>query len=183
MQTDFWLPPQRGVGKPATDQMIARAEATLHVALPAAYKSVLSQQNGGKPRRSLYRASRRLSRKIMRESRLDYGECFPSYSIDYLGGIGPKQLGNRNILKQPDGWRYEVDDDEWIDYDFPKDVIVLDGDGHSYLALDYRAVGPQGDPPVVHVECECTDGPADFSIIAPSMQHFLENLIAESADA
>ena len=58
------------------------------------------------------------------------------------------------------------------EWDLPPGLLLFDGDGHLWLALDYRNC--QEEPPVV---CVISDGPHVIPV-APSFAEFLRGLRA-----
>ena len=56
------------------------------------------------------------------------------------------------------------------EWDLPGDIVLLSGDGHTWLALDYR--NTQIEPPVIFIESETGRTEA----IAPSFDDFLRRL-------
>lgn len=51
--------------------------------------------------------------------------------------------------------------------------------GHDFLVLDYRACGPEGEPPVAHVETE--GDVSDPVTVAPDFEAFARGLVGCSA--
>ncbi|GAA0928089.1 hypothetical protein GCM10009557_93660 [Virgisporangium ochraceum] len=65
------------------------------------------------------------------------------------------------------------------EWGLPSPVVLLSGDGHYWIALDYRTCGPAGEPPVVWLDVEAgQDLP-----IAPDFHTFVERLTASDAFA
>ena len=110
-----------------TDEMIEMAEKAFGVKLPAGYLNILREQNGGY---------------------LQY-ESFPTsvptswaddhINVDRIFGIG-KDSGIMDTA-------YLIE--EWS---LPKDVVLLSGDGHTWVALDYRKT--RENPPVIFIEVD-----------------------------
>ena len=123
---------QHEVLPPLTDEMVARAEATLGVRLPDAYVALLRIQNGG------YTA--------------DAFQAYPApeptswaddhVPFDSMFGIGKQDEG---ILQNAYFLR------EWK---MPDGLVLLTGDGHWWIALDYRRSGPAAPPSVVWYDNE-----------------------------
>jgi hypothetical protein len=59
--------------------------------------------------------------------------------------------------------------EEW---GLPAPVVLLSGDGHSWIALDYRASGPQGEPSVTWLDA---DRGTELAL-APDFRSFIEAL-------
>ena len=55
----------------------------------------------------------------------------------------------------------------------PKGIVLLCGDGHTWVALDYRACGPTGEPPVTWFDNEMEEE----ILLAPNFQTFLDGLV------
>lgn len=131
--------------QPLTDGDIKEAEGLLNVKLPDSYIKVLREQNGGS---LLFNAHH-----IPASACIENG----AIQIDHLLGIGK----DRGILETP----YLLK--EW---DMPEGLVLLSGDGHSWVTLDYRDRKEQ--PPVVYVDNE-----AKLIVnLASSFTDFLEGL-------
>jgi hypothetical protein len=140
---------------PLNDEMIEIAERELGVRLPAEYIALLRIQNGGYTR----------------------GFRFPmtqptTWSEDYIGlndlsGIvlNPKIPTPLNILETL------LMTEEWS---LPPRLVLLSGDGHFWIALDYRA---SDIPSVVWIDTECNE---DLQV-ASSFAAFLDGLLPGSA--
>ncbi|MEU8078771.1 SMI1/KNR4 family protein [Catellatospora citrea] len=124
VKATFWADSARGVQPPLTDDMVADAERLLGVSLPGALLELLRVQNGG----------------IV----ADAWDMFPTSAatswseshvpFDTLQGIGRAE-GTLSLLDTP----YLVG--EW---GLPSPLVLLTGDGHCWVALDYRECGPDG---------------------------------------
>lgn len=104
-----------GVEAPLTDAALAEAEAKLGVRLPAAFVELLRVRNGGNVAREFRRFPVRGT----------------SWAEDHVGfedvrGIGPELLDNAYYTS------------EW---EMPPELVLLTGDGHWWIALDYRRPG------------------------------------------
>ena len=90
-------------------------------------------------------------------------------TFEHLYGIGPAgQAETITMLDTP----YLVQ--EW---ELPSPVVLLSGQGHYWLALDYRHCGPAGHPPVVWIDNEM-----DHELtLAPSFRAFVERLTASAS--
>ncbi|MCP4443891.1 MAG: hypothetical protein GY811_00915 [Myxococcales bacterium] len=67
-----------------------------------------------------------------------------------ISGIGP------HFPNIGDKWYegLEGQEDFWLPSE-PPGLVAFDGDGHWYLALDYRRNGPKGEPAVSYIDLEC----------------------------
>ncbi|MEU3645609.1 SMI1/KNR4 family protein [Lentzea sp. NPDC034063] len=154
----FWSDSPYGVQQPLTDEAVRDAEKLLGVRLPEALLDLLRVQNGGVV--------------------VDERSAFPSEPnswaqdhapFDSLMGIGVAER-TTSLLDTP----YLVE--EW---GLPSPVVLLTGDGHWWIALDYRACGPAGEPSVVWLDA---DGESELAL-APDFRSFLAGLVpAESFD-
>jgi hypothetical protein len=61
--------------------------------------------------------------------------------------------------------------------ELPSPVVLLSGQGHYWLALDYRGCGPRGNPPVVWIDNEMNH---EF-LLAPDFRAFVERLTASAS--
>lgn len=112
---------------PLTNKMVKEAEENLKVKLPKSYITILKKQNGGS---------------------IHY-DCFPTHvptswaenhiRVDHLFGVEE----NKGILQSA----YLIK--EW---DLPKDIVLISGDGHSWVAFDYRDT--KEDPPLIYIDTE-----------------------------
>lgn len=118
------------------------AETKLKVKLPTSYIALMQQQNGGE----------------LVNKRLEIGE--EVVCVDYLNGIGSKSgegILLRSSLKR-----------EW---GLSNKFVYLYGDGHTWLALDYRRY--KGDnPPVTFIDLER----GEKTVIAEDFAAFLQLL-------
>lgn len=106
-----------------TDSTLKEAEDLLGVKLPFSFIELMQSQNGGR----LFRNSFELdSEKI---------------EIDHLLGIGRKS--NEGILVTP----YMIK--EW---ELPSNIVLISGDGHSWVVLDYRH--EESEPCVSFIDAE-----------------------------
>ena len=92
-----------------TELTLKMVENSLGVKLPISYVELMSIQNGG-----------RLFRNLIQLDQLNI-------RVDYLLGIGGKF--DKGILITP----YMIK--EW---NLPDDIVLISGDGHSWVFLDYR---------------------------------------------
>lgn len=112
---------------PLTNKMVEEAEDKLKVKLPYSYISLLKKKNGGY---------------------LNY-DSFPisvptawaenHIHVDHLFGVEE----NKGILQSA----YFIE--EW---GLPKDIVIISGEGHSWIAFDYRET--KEDPPLIYIDTE-----------------------------
>jgi len=139
---------------PLTDQMVAEAETSLNVRLPASYVDALRQKNGGSTIGEYIRLPAQDIPQHL-EGFVDHGYV----SIGGLNGIG---TSHQSITQTP----YLTN--EW---QLPNGLVLLDGDGHTWIAFDYRK--PTGTPPIVFVDSDS----GDTLLIANSFAELFASLI------
>lgn len=155
---DFWSDSPHGVQPPLTDEAVRDAEKVLGVRLPEALLELLRVQNGG----------------VVVDERSAFPSGPTSWASDHapfdsLMGIGAAER-TTSLLDTP----YLVG--EW---GLPSPVVLLTGDGHWWIALDYRTCGPDGEPSVVWLDA---DDESELAL-APDLRTFLAGLVpAESFD-
>nr|WP_233192905.1 SMI1/KNR4 family protein [Sporosarcina sp. P29] len=112
-----------------TVEIVKQAEEKLKVKLPDSYISVLNQQNGGYIKFNSYP--------------LDVPTSWADdhVHVDHIFGIG---VGKESGILESE---YLIR--EW---GLPKNVVLISGDGHSFVALDYR--NSKVDPPVIFLNAE-----------------------------
>jgi hypothetical protein len=148
--------PTRG---PATDSDVAHAEELLGVKLPDAYIELLHRQNGGIPRDDF----------MIFPAPADFPWDDDYIEVGHLAAAAPYRseltlLDNADLLA------------EW---EMPQGLVLLEGDGHCWIALDYRTSGPTGAPTVVFYDNE-REGEG---LLAETFVAFLEGLRPETSDA
>lgn len=157
VQAAFWKPHSSyGVHQPLTDEAVRKAERLLGVTLPISLLDLLRGQNGG-------------------ESAADW-DAFPtdqptSWStdhipFDHLMGIGEDER-TVSLLDSP----YLIK--EW---GLPGPAVLLSGDGHYWIALDYRASGRHGEPSVTWFDADRSEELAH----ATDFRSFVEGLTSTS---
>ncbi len=111
---------------PLTDEMVQEAQRQLGVQLPDEYLALVRYQNGG------YTAGFGHPMKERTSWAVDH------VPLHALGGIvtDPNHKGIHNILQTT----YMT-----AEWGLPSDQVLLDGDGHYWITLDYR----RGDIPTV----------------------------------
>ncbi|RLL40630.1 SMI1/KNR4 family protein [Oceanobacillus piezotolerans] len=143
---DFWLEDEDDsyVLKPIKEENIVAAEKKLGVKLPELYKEIVKEQNGGYIKRTAFPIE------------------FSTSSVEdfiYIESI--YGIGEEGILDSPSLIN------EW---GLPKDMVLLGGDGHTWVAMDYRGV--TSEPSIVYIEVE---EEVDIQI-ANSFSEFIEGL-------
>ena len=138
---------------PLTDKMIKNAESALKVQLPKLLIELLKIQNGGYTKGFVFPMNQRTT---WSESHVPLSEMFgivPDKSIET----------GQNILNT------EYMTNEW---DLPKKQVLLSGDGHWWITLDYRK---SEIPSVRWIDLECNE---DIHI-ADSFEDFIDGLVSE----
>ncbi|WP_439378277.1 SMI1/KNR4 family protein [Amycolatopsis lexingtonensis] len=148
LKPTFW---DRGPGEPLSRREFTHAGRELGVRLPIELGELLGLRNGGSVAASF--------------------DAFPtsaptSYSathvpFDELLGVG----GRLSILDSP------YLSAEW---DLPRQVVVLSGDGHTWVALDYRR---SSEPSVTWFDVELESELA----LAPTFRAFVEGLVPSAS--
>ena len=136
---------------PLTDAMVAEAESILGVSLPEELISLLRVQNGGYTKGFAFPMTRKASHRGI------------DVLLEDLGGIvtDPNHQTAQNILQTA----YMTK--EW---DLPPKQVLLSGDGHTWITLDYR-VGPV--PAVTWIDLESEQEVH----VANTFKEFLDGLI------
>lgn len=145
MNKSIWQEDDEYNFKPINAKIVEKAEEELMVKLPESYIKILKEQNGG---------------YINYDS---YPTKFPTswaddhINVDFIRGIG----GEESILESD----YLIK--EW---GLPKRVVLISGDGHTWIAFDYRNANEN--PPIILID---HDG-EEISELAPNFKSFLEGL-------
>ncbi|MBO9128520.1 SMI1/KNR4 family protein [Bacillus sp. 165] len=131
--------------EPVTVEIIKKAEEKLKIKLPSSYIKILKEQNGGNIK----------------------FDSFPSVvptswdddhiNVDHILGIGEE----KGILES----EYLIQ--EW---GLPNNIVLISGDGHSWIALDYRNTSEE--PPVIFIDVE----EEQIINLAPNFEIFLNGL-------
>jgi hypothetical protein len=100
---------------PLTDEALRAAEAELGVTLPEAYVELLRVRNGG----SVADAFTRFPMSVPTSWAPDH------VSLEHMRGIGEGGIVESLWLNET--------------WENPSELVLLDGDGHWWIALDYRA--------------------------------------------
>lgn len=159
VKATFWGEVLHGVQAPLTDVAVEDAERQLGVLLPSSLLEILRLQNGG-PVASAWDAFPTGVPTSWSESHVP---------LDEIMGIGRRD-SQLSMLDTP----YLVE--EW---GLPSPLALLSGDGHSWIALDYRLCGRQGEPSVTWFE---TDGNTELALAA-DFQTFIEGLTSATTFA
>ncbi|WP_144468645.1 SMI1/KNR4 family protein [Bacillus pumilus] len=137
--------------KKISEKDIMKTEKKLGVKLPQEYKNLVLEQNGGYLECNAFPTDKPIS----------WAEDYIQF--DHLLGIGKKEgiLESDYLIK------------EW---ELPKDIILISGDGHSWVALDYR--NTTENPPVHFFYLEMEE---DFKL-ADSFNEFISKLYIDESD-
>ena len=142
---------------PLTDEHVEQAERLLGLRLPSDLTSLLRHQNGG----------------YVNE---DFAACPTtrptSWADDHVAVTEIAGIGCTRVLSLLDT---PYLNDEWRQ---PRDLVLLSGDGHWWIALDYRQEGFEGQPPVIFYEND-SDGSPDQLQLASSFREFVCMLIPQ----
>jgi len=141
-------------GPALTPSLVKRAEESLGFRLPASYLDILSERNGGKPRRNC----------VQMDSPTSWAS--DHIRIDGIRGIGGEWgidgtggLGSRDMIAE---WGYP---------DVGIVICEMPSGGHDAVMLDYSASGPFGEPAVVYIDEDRT-----VYQIAQTFAEFLDKL-------
>lgn len=144
-------------GPPLTDEMVASAELTLGVKLPQAYVDLIRGCNGGYTNDAAFPTTRAT------------GWAPDHVPVDVIFGIpGPDNRGRFDTGAGILVTAYMTE--EW---GLPSGLVLLNGDGHWWIALDYRLYGATGPPTVVWIDVERDE---DVQL-APSFEDFIAGLV------
>lgn len=145
------------VGPTPSEELIASVQKELGYRLPSSYVALMRRHNGGVPKRTCVPVAAPTtwaSDHVMLTGIFGIGR-----DLDLSLGGG---LGSRFWIE--DGWGYP-------------DLGVYFADcpsaGHDLIAMDYREVGPEGEPRIVHV-----DQGDDYAVtvLAPNFAAFVRGL-------
>jgi hypothetical protein len=150
----FWRAEARPERFPAlTDGDVARAEAALGVRLPHEYLELLAVQNGGSVSSDFDAFPTNVP-----TSWADDHVCFHT-----MAGIGP--VG---------AWDSVTESPALVEtWEMPRELVLLSGDGHYWVALDYRGLAEPSDPSVVWFDNEVSQ---DITL-ATDFRTFIEGLV------
>lgn len=137
------------VHRPLSTDAVRSVHAKLGVTLPEEFVRLLRSQNGGAINRE-FSAFPAPTPTSWAPDHVPFTECF---------GIGD---GFGSITQSPEL------NEEWGQ---PRELVLLSGDGHWWIALDYRGA-PDGDPAVVWYDNEVGEDVR----LASSFREFIEGL-------
>ncbi|MEJ9115908.1 SMI1/KNR4 family protein [Bacillus paramobilis] len=154
MKTTIWTEDDYLKLAPINDELIKKAEEVLNVKLPESYINLLKEQNGGTLRLDVHPTSEPNSWTD------DHVNVSGLYGISF-------DENESSILES----RYLIQ--EW---EMPENLVLLSGDGHTWIALDYRNVAEN--PPVIFIDNEVEQ----IIELAPNFESFLQNLTTYEYD-
>lgn len=134
------------------EQIIREFELRFQKKLPLSYLRLLEIQNGGRTNNLCFKTKNKIS--------LRFGDFIPVWEIS---GIGKRENGALWTINNSD---YLIK--EW---DLPRDILILFGEGHWWVFLDYRLDATR-DPAVSLIDLEFqTD-----MILSENFQTFISSL-------
>jgi hypothetical protein len=143
-----------GVQPPLTEEVVLDAKRELDVRLPADFLDLLRIQNGG----------------VVADEWNAYPTAEPtSWSADHVPFDEMMGIGRTEQLNSLFDTPYLVG--EW---ELPSPVVLLSGDGHYWIALDYRRCGRRGAPAVTWFDTEL----GTELVLASDFRSFVEGLTA-----
>lgn len=154
MKSTIWAEDDYLKLAPINDELIKKAEEVLNVKLPESYINLLKEQNGGTLRLDTHPTSKPNSWAD------DHVNVSGLYGISF-------DENESSILES----RYLIR--EW---EMPDNIVLLSGDGHTWIALDYRNVAEN--PPVIFIDNEFEE----IIELAPNFESFLQNLTTYKYD-
>ncbi|MFI1169966.1 SMI1/KNR4 family protein [Streptomyces melanogenes] len=157
VKATFWGDGLYGVQEPLTDPALEGAEHVLEVRLPSPLLEILRLQNGGQVSPGWNAFPTKVATSWS-ESHVP---------LDGMMGIG-RHKNQPSLLDTP----YLVE--EW---DLPSPLVLLSGDGHCWIALDYRRCGRHGEPSVTWFD---TDLNTELTLAA-DFRMFIEGLVPAAA--
>jgi hypothetical protein len=163
-KASFWKPGESyGVLGPLTDELLRRGEAALGVRLPDAYVELLRVQNGG-PVADDYNAHPSPKPTSWAEDHVSFPE------LRGIGDVDTEKVLERVYFGEAAG----ILDTPYLlhEWQMPQDLVLLAGDGHWSIALDYRSSGPEGPPSVIWYD----NDEQDDVELAPDFRSFLGGL-------
>ncbi|MET9955836.1 SMI1/KNR4 family protein [Streptomyces sp. NPDC006339] len=159
----FWDEDPHGSLAPLTDPVVREAERRLGVRLPQALLEILRIRNGG------------LVADAWNAFPTDVATSWSETHVPFDELLGVGRPGDEwSLLESPSLV------EEW---GLPSPLVLLSGDGHCWIALDYRACGPHGEPSVTWFDTESgTDSVTELPL-ARDFRSFVERLTsADSLD-
>ncbi|SEC77991.1 SMI1/KNR4 family protein [Streptomyces sp. TLI_105] len=158
VRATFWGEGPYGAPPPLTDAVVREAEHRLGVRLPASLLELLRDRNGG----------------VVAEAWNAYPTDVPtSWSDDHV----PFDL-MRGIVEE-DGDHFSILDSPYLveEWGLPSPLVLLSGEGHWWIALDYRTCGAAGEPSVAWFD----PGDATELPLAGDFRTFVEGLRASAS--
>lgn len=125
-------------GPVLTDEMVLAAERSLGVTLPESYVELMRKCNGG------YTNDAAMGTPQPTSWAPDHVPVDMIFGIPAVSDLG--QFGTGLGIIQT---AYMTQ--EW---DLPRGLVLLNGDGHWWIGLDYRESGPKGPPTVVWINID-----------------------------
>jgi hypothetical protein len=158
VKATFWsIDTIYGVQPPLTKELVRAAEQELDVQLPADLLELLGIQNGG----------------VVADGWNAFPTAEPtSWSPDHVPFDEVMGIGRTENLNSLFDTPYLIG--EW---EMPSPLVLLSGDGHYWVALDYRGSGRQGPPAVTWFDTELGTELA----LATDFRSFVEGLTASDA--
>lgn len=141
---------------PLTEDVRQEVEKLLGVALPDSYVTLMRERNGGNLEEQLVL----FDGKIPEGMEYYVGDGY--ISIGAIFGINP----NPNAMGSITQTTYMTK--EW---GLPDGLVLLDGDGHIWIALDYRQI--KDNPPVIYLVSDT----GQYITIADSFAEFLKKMV------
>ena len=141
-----------------TDEMVGEAESVLGVSLSADYVAALKQKNGGSTLGNYFKLPKQFVPSHLRGF-VDHGYT----SIDEINGIGQTHVSVLNTPYMTDEWG------------LPTGFVLLDGDGHTWTAFDYRT--NKANPTIVFLDSES----GDTLYVAEGFLQFFSSLVPHEA--
>ena len=154
MKSTIWADDDYLKLAPINDELIKKAEEVLNVKLPESYITLLKEQNGGTLRLDVHPAPKPNS--------------WADDHVNVSGLYGISFNENESSILES---RYLIR--EW---EMPENIVLLSGDGHTWIALDYRNVAEN--PPVIFIDNEFEE----IIELAPNFESFLQNLTTYEYD-
>jgi hypothetical protein len=141
----LWVPMGLGETTPILESAIQEVEKTLGVKLPESYLNVMKNRVGNRMRFS-YPAP----------SNYPHGKWL--HISDFMSISGKGITKSAYLCK------------EW---DMPENIVLLGGDGHTWLGLDYRNIENRGEPSVVFIDNDTNE---QVYYLAPNFDTFIDSL-------
>ena len=154
---NIWEEDEEAFYSPVTQEMINHAQEFLGVKLPAEYIELIKIKNGGETKYRRYPTTH--------WNRYAEG-WIPFYEIV---GIYNDPDDNHSIY---------ITSCMIKEWNLPQNIVLLDGEVHYWVALDYRECGSTGNPSVVWID---VDNKQEFKL-ANSFSEFINGLVEEWED-